>query len=119
MFKKFPPTVICGGEPLNFDHSATDTEGHQMVYEFCQPLGGGNKDPNNGCSGVTPNPPCNPPYSDVIFATGYDYLKPMGGDPLVKIDRNTGLITGTPNVLGQFVVGVSSRRIKNSGKGNC
>jgi gliding motility-associated-like protein len=106
VFKKFPPTVICAGEPLNFDHSASDVEGNQLVYEFCQPLGGGGKEATNGCGGVTPNPPCYPPYSDVIFNTGYNYLKPMAGNPVIKIDRNTGRITGTPEVLGQFVVGV-------------
>ena len=106
IFKQFPPTVICAGAPLNFDHSATDVEGNQLVYEFCQPLGGGGKAGSANCDGVVPNPPCYPPYSEVIFTTGYDYLKPLAGNPIVKIDRNTGRITGTPTTIGQFVVGV-------------
>jgi len=31
---------------------------------------------------------------------------PLGGDPPLNIDAQTGLITGTPIILGQFVVGV-------------
>ena len=40
-FRSFPPTVICVNQPLTFDHSATDPEGDQLIYEFCSPLEGG------------------------------------------------------------------------------
>jgi PKD repeat protein len=116
VFKKFPPTVICAGEPLKFDHSASDTEGNQLVYEFCQPLGGGGKIGSFACDGVTPNPPCYPPFSDVVFNTGYTALRPMAGNPIIKIDRNTGLITGIPETIGQFVVGVCVSEYNASGQ---
>jgi gliding motility-associated-like protein len=116
IFKKFPPTVICAGEPLKFDHSASDVEGNQLLYEFCQPLGGGGKTGSTACDGVTPNPPCYPPFSDVIFNTGYTAARPMAGNPLIKIDRNTGLITGTPETLGQFVVGVCVSEFNAAGQ---
>jgi gliding motility-associated-like protein len=116
VFKKFPPTVICAGEPLSFDHSASDVEGNQLVYEFCQPLGGGGKVGSTACDGVTPNPPCYPPFSDVIFNTGYTFGKPMAGNPIIKIDRSTGRITGTPETLGQFVVGVCVSEFNAAGQ---
>lgn len=116
IFKQFPPTVICAGAPLNFDHSATDQEGNQLVYEFCQPLGGGGKIGSTNCDGVTPTPPCFPPFSDVIFKTGYDYLRPLAGNPVIKIDRNTGRITGTPGTIGQFVVGVCVSEFNSAGQ---
>jgi gliding motility-associated-like protein len=121
IFKQFPPTVICAGEPLKFDHSATDVEGNQLVYEFCQPLGGGNEQQplangSNNCATPTPNPPCFVPYNNVIFASNYNYLRPMAGNPVIKIDRNTGLITGTPELLGQFVVGVCVSEYNSSGQ---
>jgi len=41
---EFPPAVICVNQPLNVDHSATDLEGDQLIYEFCSPLEGGESD---------------------------------------------------------------------------
>ncbi|MDH3651386.1 MAG: hypothetical protein OEQ53_17000, partial [Saprospiraceae bacterium] len=41
VFNEFPPTVVCVGNIINFDHSARDAEGDSLVYEFCSPLKGG------------------------------------------------------------------------------
>lgn len=112
VFNNFPPTIICAGEPLSFDHSATDADGDQLVYSFCNPLDGGgpitdNPTQYNSCSGAQPIPACPPPYYSVNFITPtYTFDKPLGGAPVVQIDPNTGLITGTPTTIGQFVVGV-------------
>ena len=119
VFDEFPPTVICAGAPLEFDHSATDADGDQLVYSFCPPLQGGGPitdNPNlyNTCIGARPIPSCPPPYSPVAFLTpNYTTLRPMGGNPAVDIDPNTGLITGTPTALGQFVVGVCVEEYRN------
>ncbi|MFN0016161.1 MAG: PKD domain-containing protein [Saprospiraceae bacterium] len=110
-FNGFPPIIICGGIPLIYDHSATDPEGDQIFYSFCSPLVGGGPVLNPpglyDCNGAVPTPPCGPPFNTVQFVVP-DYVPafPMGGSPAVTINSNTGLITGTPNVLGQFVVGV-------------
>lgn len=110
-FKNFPPTLICADEPLSFDHSAIDPDGDQLVYEFGAPLqgGGANTMPGivNTCSGAAPTPACPPPYSPVQFLPpGYTAETPMSGKPTIEINPNTGEITGTPNIQGQFVVGV-------------
>ena len=108
VFKSFPPTIVCGDQNLKFDHSASDAENDQIVYRFCFPLGGGGSMTQSDCAGTTPNPPCNPPGGiPISFKTpNYSFDAPLGGDPVVKIDPNTGLITGKPMVQGQFVVGV-------------
>lgn len=111
VFNDFPPTIICAGQPLVFDHSASDSDGDQLLYEFCPPfLGGGPVLMNPGyttCEGAQPTPSCPPPYDNVNFrAPTFTPAQPMGGDPVVSIDPLTGVITGTPNVLGQYVVGV-------------
>lgn len=113
-FKQFPPIVICANEKLNFDHSATDAEGDQLVYSFCQPLGGGGKGGNIGCTGTTPNPPCWPAPNDVSFKSPtYTFAQPLAGDPIVGINAQTGRITGVPQTLGQFVVGVCVQEFRN------
>lgn len=118
VFTGFPPTVICAGEPVNFLHDAVDPDGDQIVYQFCAPLDGGGPIttfPNaESCNGVIPTPPCPPPYPVVNFiAPTYTGSAPLGGNPEVAIDPVTGLITGVPEVLGQFVVGVCIYEYRN------
>ena len=119
VYNSFPPTVICVNEPLSYDHSATDAEGDQLVYELCSPLlgggqgglGGGNP---TGCNGITPNPACPPPYQNANFVNPpYSPLNPMGGSPAVTIDPVTGMLSGTPVTIGQFVVAICIKEYRN------
>lgn len=119
VFDNFPPIVICQGKEIDFLHSATDAEGDQLIYEFCAPLTGGGLagaglpgDPA-GCEGIVPNPACPPPYEPVDYVPPYNPLNPLGGNPQVTIDAVTGLITGVPELLGQFVVGVCVNEFRN------
>ncbi len=121
VFNDFPPIVICAGQPIDFDHGATDSDADSLVYSFCSPLIGGGLDGSqgnpgnpNGPTGVQPIPPVGPPYNSVIFlAPTYASSLPMGGSPSVTIDSETGIISGVPNTLGQFVVGVCVREYRN------
>ena len=120
VFNNFPPIVICAGEPLQFDHSATDAEGDQLVYELCSPLKGAGVrgflipgDPTL-CDGFRPDPACPPPFPNVDFRLpNYSHLAPLAGEPTLSIDPNTGLITGTPIIQGQFVVGICVSEFRN------
>ncbi len=121
-FNNFPPILICNNKPLLFDHSVNDIEGDSVVYEFCSPYHAGGKRGSNelpgapdACDGVTPNPSfCLPPFGSVIFkAPFYSFQRPMGGNPIITIDSQTGLISGTPINLGQFVVGVCVKEFRN------
>ncbi len=118
VFNDFPPIVICNRVPLEFDHSAADPDGDNLVYSFCSPFMGGGSITNGplatSCDGATPIPPCAPPFDNVAFVVpDYSPGNPMGGNPQVTIDPLTGLITGTPNMLGQFVVGVCVQEFRN------
>lgn len=115
-FNQFPPIVICLGTEFTFDHSATDSDGDQLVYEFCSPfLGGGlNFGDPEALDGLAPNPDSRPPYDEVAFIPPtYSPLDPMGTGSDFSININTGTINGLPQLGGQFVVGVCVSEFRN------
>lgn len=103
-FVQWPPLYICVDEPIVFDQSAIDADGDSIVYRLCAPLKGA--DPNS----PQPQPPNPPPYDPVDWVDppyGVDNMLNgiPGGVPL-EINPETGLLTGLPNTIGQFVVGI-------------
>ena len=116
VFNNFPPIIICSGEDINFDHSATDVDGDQLVYRFCKPLHGGGLDQSDpgylSFNGVAPDPDAPPPYQGVHYISPYSEVHPLGATD-VAIDPATGLITGVPSITGQFVVGVCVDEYRN------
>lgn len=112
-FKNFPPLAICAGYSLEFDHSAKDIDGDSLAYEFTAPLAGGGMNNGNGCDALTPTPPCLPPYDDLRYRNPYSPTNPMGGNPALAIDPVTGFLSGKPEVIGQFVVGVKVKEYRN------
>lgn len=115
-FENLPPIVICSNQDLSFDFSASDPDGDILTYELCTPLtGGGNNvvDPE-ALNGVAPDPESAPPYQGVPFIPNqYSASNPMGGNPPLSIDANTGLLTGVPVFLGQYVVGVCVKEYRD------
>ena len=100
VFEAFPPVAICANFEFFFDHSATDADGDELVYSFCAPFDGA--DGNN----PAPNPPSNPPYNPVPYAPGFSSDYPIASDPAFQIDPVSGFITGTPNMPGQYAMGI-------------
>lgn len=117
-FNDFPPTIICNNLPLDINNSATDADGDLLLYELCAPYAGGGNITQGpalfSCDGAKPDPSCGPPFDIIPFAVPvYTPDKPMGGNPVVAINQTTGFITGTPLLLGQFVVGVCVSEFRN------
>ncbi|MDQ3047126.1 MAG: PKD domain-containing protein [Bacteroidota bacterium] len=105
----FPPIFLCEDVPLQFDHSATDPDGDSLYYEICAPFAG--LDPLCPSLGVAaaagcPVIPLPPPYSFVPWSGSYNAAFPMSAFPAISINPVTGLMTGKPNMIGQWVVGV-------------
>jgi len=114
VFDNFPPPVLCAGEFFTIDHVATDPDGDQLVYEFCTPFLGGGTMGNFGPNGVAPNPDLPPPYGGVNFkAPTYTALNPLGVASGLNIGATTGILTGTPGIVGQFVVGICVSEYRN------
>jgi len=99
-FVNWPPVAICVHQPIDFDHRATDQDGDSLVYRLCTPLNG--PDSLN----AVPDPPSPPPYPELEWINPpYSLANILGGQPL-SIDPATGFMTGVPNTVGNFVVGV-------------
>lgn len=116
-YTNFPPLFLCAGVPLFFDHSATDPDGDSLYYELCDPYTGldpacpslGAVGAASGCPGIA-NPP---PYAFVPWLAPYSATYPMSASPIIAVDPTTGLMTGTPNMIGQWVVGVCVSEYRN------
>jgi len=106
-FTNFPPIALCIGEPLVFDHSATDPDGDSLVYQLC-----------SSYEGATPQDPeplvtSNPPFSPITFQPPYSSGYPIASVPPAAIDPVTGQLTVMPTQLGQYVVGVCVLEYRN------
>lgn len=98
VFKNYPPQIICINNPLVYDHSAIDPDGDSLSYEFCNAYDGGS---NND-----PKPIPSDRYNVVTYRSPFTAVKPIAGNPQIQIDPVSGVITGTPNLIGRFVVSV-------------
>lgn len=106
IFKNYPPQIICVDNPLVYDHGATDVDGDSLSYEFCQAYAGGS-------DGDAKPLPVDPTLDPVNYVTGYSASRPMPGNPRIQIDPKTGMITGTPSLIGRFVVTVCCNEWRN------
>jgi len=106
-FVNYPPVYICVNKPIIYDNRAIDIDGDSLVYKLCTPYSGAfPDDPLNQFTSETP------PFENVVWEPPYSLTNVLGGTPLA-INPNTGLLTGTPNTLGQFVVGVCVDEYRN------
>ena len=107
VFKEWPPIFICAGTEINYDHGAVDVQGDSLVYRLCTP--------NEGASFgfPLPQPPNNPPYDTLVWKAPYNLNNILGSGRPLAIDPNTGLLTGRPDDIGQFVVGICIEEYRN------
>ncbi len=111
VFKNWPAIYVCGGQPLVFDHSATEPDGDSLVYELYTPY--------SGATITYPMPTVADPgkytpfYKKISWSDNYSVDNILGGNDPLKIDPVTGIITGTPEKTGQFLVGVMVKEYRN------
>ena len=110
----FPPIYICNNIPFTFDHKAIDPDGDQLVYTLCSPYQG----LSNTCGSLaqpgcpTQAPP--PPYMPIAYVQPYSSSYPIDANPSFTIHPSSGLLSGKPNTLGQFVVGVCVQEFRGN-----
>lgn len=106
-FNNYPPLLLCNNEELVFDHSATDPDGDELVYEFTTPFNGGTQ------FQPLPNPPTAPPYTPVLWENNFDESQPFGTSGPVNLNPASGLLNAAPDLLGKFVMSVTAKEYRN------
>lgn len=79
-----PIPYVCANQLVSFNMSAFDADGNTLVYSFIPAMTTG-------------------PGTSVTYAGGFSAAVPIPG---ITIDANTGQITFTPTVTGNYVVAV-------------
>jgi gliding motility-associated-like protein len=98
--------VVCANNSISYSFAATDSDGDQLRYSFCNAYQSGNVGFGNNV--VPPGPP---PYFNVPYSSSYSGSVPLGNN--VQIDNTTGLITGIAPGEGVYVVTICVEEIRN------
>ncbi|MBV9987359.1 MAG: gliding motility-associated C-terminal domain-containing protein [Chitinophagaceae bacterium] len=114
VFAQKDTVVVCYSSPFSLDFSAKDADGDSLSYMFCSGLHGGfnNRNDPSDPQASRPNPPANPPYTEIVYSNGYSGSSPLGSR--VSIDVNTGIISGiAPDITGDYVIAVCVNEFRN------
>ncbi|MFI5135785.1 MAG: PKD domain-containing protein, partial [Chitinophagales bacterium] len=98
-------SVLCVNQSMSVDFSATDPDGDSLVYALCPPY--------NGATSLNPYPYPPLDYSELTYVAPYSAQNPIGGNPSMSINSSTGTISGTPDAIGTYVVGVCVSEYRN------
>lgn len=113
-FNDIPQLYVCVGQPFSLPNPAQDIDGDSLLYTLGNVFIGGS------FTAPTPNPPLGPPYETVMWANGYGPLTPLGNDEpdWIEIDASNGTLTGTPNAIGKYVLGIYVNEFRQDANGN-
>jgi gliding motility-associated-like protein len=95
-------TLICAGNYFEYDFSATDADGDQLVYSFCNTY--------NGAAVAS----AIPPFGNLNYNAGFSASQPMGAS--VTINANTGKISGIAPAAGTYAITVCCDEYRNGVK---
>lgn len=113
-FSSPPPVALCLNRPVALDMSAQEADGDSIVYKLCNPLhGGGSATTQTGPNSPRPDTATAPPYQFVPFLGGFSFFNPITAAPAFSIDPQTGLLTGIPIQVGQFVFAICVEEWRN------
>ena len=98
-FTTLPQAYVCQGHPFTLENPAFDPDIDSLVYSLCPIYHGGSY------TAPTPNPPTGPPFTEVDWELDFSPSSPFGAVP-ISIDPATGTLSGTPNLVGKYAIGV-------------
>lgn len=109
-----PPVALCLNIATDIDMSVLETDGDSLTYSLCYPLhGGGNQTTVTGPNSPRPDTATPPPYQIVPFSGGFSAGQPIPGNPAFSLNPNTGILSGTPSQIGQYVFAICVQEWRN------
>ncbi len=106
-FVSLPPIFICANAQFTYNFSSTDSDGDSLFYKLCTPFDGGT------FANSRPNPASSAPYNNIVWTGGYSATNPISSSSGINFNSQTGLISFTPNMIGQFAICVSVDEYRN------
>lgn len=104
-FTKNPPIAVCLGNSIKVDMSAQDVDGDSLSYSFTTPFTGGTSD--------FPRQTSPPPFINLTWNPPYSSDYPIDSDPEISINPRTGIVSGTPNTMGLYSIGIKVTEFRN------
>jgi gliding motility-associated-like protein len=113
-FDFLPQAYVCLGEPFTLANPAEDLDGDSLLFTLGDLFIGGTP------TAPSPNPPLGPPFDNVTWESGFTAQYPMGTaeSDWISIDPSTGTVTGIPNQVGKYVVGIYVNEFRQDSNGN-
>jgi gliding motility-associated-like protein len=113
-FSNPPPVALCLNSLVAIDMSAAEADGDSLAYKLCTPYhGGGAATTQTGPNSPRPDTATAPPYLNVPFSGGYSSVNPIAANPNFNINPQTGLLTGLPIQVGQYVFAICVEEWRN------
>jgi hypothetical protein len=115
VFNAFTINTVKAGEEMDLNFSALDADGDLLVYELCSPLigGGPENEQIGGIFSIAPHPESPPPYTLLTFPPAYSAFQPLGENANLTINSETGIVSGLPIIIGDYMLGVCVSEYRN------
>ena len=110
VFRPVPTNFLCLNLLSTLDFGATDADGDSLVFELVNPLKsiGADSSSNPVFESGTPGP-----YPSVAWKSGYSSTNQIPGNPKLRVDAATGLLSVNPSLQALFVYSVSCSEYRN------
>lgn len=105
-YSQDPPFVVCTGNNLVYDLSATDADGDSLSYEL-SPGYGGARD-----NDIKPITAMYPPYDTLHYISGFSFSNPMGNG-IFNYNPLTGRLNIKADRDGRYLAGVICKEWRN------
>lgn len=98
VFNNVPKLIACLNDPFSLDYSAMDPDGDSLSYSLCD---------------IFQDVPISPPFQIVPYLNPYSGSYPISSNPAIAIDPLTGIVTGTGDIAGKWMIKICVGEYRN------